>query len=641
MSMKSDIYTMLRSFAHHQKSANISYAEFCDYMKRFAQHHIDKKPQLLPFLTNPSNAMAKEIDQLEKEGLLLILNPEIDKKSLIIISYYTEKYATLYKEMDKQPTIPFPIETDLPKNIPSEVVDKRDASSFLIERLNEKETQDTKIKINIYALYGLILPHNLPVLLFPGSLDVMYLLEISISKLRTMLQKEEFHDYFLKKIRISNPGRELSVKTFFTQILMRPQETITAIKEGSETFYYWSQLCFFIRQDFEKVKDYTADDLSLLQSVFVIETCLNYFKSKVKKETEKENAFKELTTILNKPPYYFDSAKIPLFKDSNGNSLLGQYTKEELNSFLLNKTTSPENNKLPDLLTFTIASGQRFYIFKSKVIPLIVRLLNDTRETIKTNLIKQWSTDCRNFISNETMKNQAEFEKKLEKDVECLSPVLYSLLHSNFLSLVHFESQSSNQQNTKIINLFSNGKLLPYSQLLMLSRQEMVTDTKIMLPFWYTIPVISWIAKLLFMGSSSKRKNKDNKIQKKNELNFSKSSRNKFSGKNDLRGGALNLEKDLVDPGSTLERELISYEHEWNRLLNKKANENLTEDVNAYIRDYLRRTLRTLQGSTFSKTRINAIAKTLITSPGLQNIPEKEALEMYIKLYIIKIIKNI
>ena len=73
--------------------------------------------------------------------------------------------------------------------------------------------------------------------------------------------------------------------------------------------------------------------------------------------------------------------------------------------------------------------------------------------------------------------------------------------------------------------IFQSGKLLPYSELLLLKNSTILANAKTMLPFWYTIPVISWIASLLHKKgkksddkSKQASKNLQAKISQKNFL---------------------------------------------------------------------------------------------------------------------------
>ena len=117
----------------------------------------------------------------------------------------------------------------------------------------------------------------------------------------------------------------------------------------------------FIRQDYEKVKDYTAEDIAILQSVIITEIAISFFKNKSQQNAQRQAALKTLENHLSKPPYYFDHATILKFTDSKGVPLIGQYSEEDLSAFLKEKTTKSENNELPELLTFkAYTSDQRF-----------------------------------------------------------------------------------------------------------------------------------------------------------------------------------------------------------------------------------------------------------------------------------------
>ena len=74
------------------------------------------------------------------------------------------------------------------------------------------------------------------------------------------------------------------------------------------------------------------------------------------------------------------------------------------------------------------------------------------------------------------------------------------------------------------------------------------------------------------------------------------------------------------------------------RLINAQAKANLAEDVNSLIRDYLRKTARTLRAATFTAERIEDLAKTLSESPNLVKIQARDSLRLYIQLYMVKLV---
>ena len=629
-----NIQILLKHYAIKQNSPVINFNEFCDYMRRYAQRHLEEQEELLKYVANSHDAVTKELELLIPDKKVVILNPNTEKKSILVTAYFIENYTNRYKEIEANPAIPFPVLADLPKYLTQEIYEKKLTSEFIFELLEKQTLSDE-------YLWAFTFPRDLAPILFPSSVSVSTLLEISVAKIRLMLRKEEYHDYFLKKIRISNPGKELSVKNFFTQVITKPAETIDTIKNSGETFYFWSQLCFYIRQDYEKVKDFTQEDIAKLQAVQIIEYCASFYKNKVQQNLQRSTALKNLGIMLSKPPYFFTKDDITRFVDSKGIPLLGQYTEQDLSDYLHSETTTLENNNLPNLLVFKVEAGQRYFILKNKVIPLIVRLCSEARGRIRENITKEWYNLLRDFETLPCMKEQKAFNKKLEEKVHDLEPILYALLNSNFLSVIHYETRNSQEPVSEKINLFSNGKLIPYSDILVLSRQEIYNDAKIKLPFWYAIPLVSWLLSLFLKKPTPKKHTEEKNVKSTAEENSENESKKKSSSsKSEIMNAIKQVEQQLIPENSSLEQELSNYEFQWNKQITKQSREQLTEDVNSLIRDYIRSTARTLKSSKFNIQRIENLANTLVKTPSLQNIREKQHLTKYIQLYILKLVKN-
>lgn len=648
MATTTSIIVLLKFFAGRQNSAAIDFGEFTEYIRRYSEHHLEEQPSLVVYLSDTASTLLKELEKLAAAKQILLLSPSAEKKIIIVIPFFIEKFAQRYKEILTQPQTPFPQESDIPKKIPNEITTRRPAAQIINELL-QKETLTDKY------LYALTMPHDSPTILLPSSVSVHTLAECAVLKLRTLLAKEEHHDYFLKKLTVSNPGKEMTAKSIFTKFVHNP-DSVKMFKEPEDSFYFLTQLLFFIRQDYEKVKDYTAEDMSILQSVYILEIIANYYKTRAQENNKKEAALKSLEQQLSRPPYYFTFDAITRFSSSSGTPLLGQYSEEDLKNFLHKNTTESAGNDLPKILVFkTENSTAPNFIYKDKVMPLIIRLCTDARETIREAIKKSWQSVMLNFDDLPEMKDQKSFERRLQREVEIQSPVLYALLTSSFLPLIDYEANRENDGSGLDggkISLFENGRLIPYSEILLMNRQELLTDTKIVLPFWYTIPVISWIAKLILRPSKS-RKHKTTKTaaeiyheqeesnSREDNKEASLSQNPAVSKKAALRDAARNLEGELVPSSSTLDRELSSYERTWNKLIGKTTHNNLTEDVNSLVRDYLRKVLRHLRTEGFNKERIQSLADTLVKTPALQKIGETDALDMYIQLYIIKLVKNI
>ena len=477
------------------------------------------------------------------------------------------------------------------------------------------------------------MPRDIPSILYPECVPINFLTRAATAKIRNMLKKDEYHDYFQKKLRIANPGKELASQTFYSKFLQQSDSVDHKFDLASDYFYFWSQLCYFIRQDFEKVKDRTSEDTNILQSVAISDIFMMYLKTKATKEQNKQQALHELQEALLRPPYFYSMDTILKLKDSKGALLYGQYNEEDLKEFLRKLTTESINSELPMLLVLKTDSGSRYFISKQKVFQLVVRLTNEAHDVIEKRITNKWFNALSNYEKLPEMKDDKLFEKLLEKEVKINSPVLHSLLNANFLTLLNYEFDHNTEQNN--FNIFSGGQLLPYSELLMIKNSTILSNAKTMLPFWYTIPILSWIIGF-FAKKSKETTQKEDKQETKTDIDQTR----KLSKKEAIAQNAKEIISTLIPEGSTIDRELDSYEKQWNKLITKEAHLQLTEDVNALIRDYMRKVIKTISASTFTPERVQSLAEALVKTPNMQKIKDEDALYMYVQLFILRLVTN-
>ena len=239
------------------------------------------------------------------------------------------------------------------------------------------------------------------------------------------------------------------------------------------------------------------------------------------------------------------------------------------------------------------------------------------------------------------MKDAKLFEKVLTQEVERQSPVLHALLNSDFLLLLHYETGHQNDG----FHIFSGGKLLAYSDLLMLNNGTILTVARAKLPIWYSIPIIVAVATFftrlkngtLFKKEKSAQNKKLNVVSERIDAaeNGKKKSRQVA-----LADAARTISSSLVPPGSSIDRELDSYMKQWNKMLTKDGHNQLNNDVNALIRDYMRKVVATISASTFTQDRVRSLAETLCKTPNMRKINGGDALFMYVQLYILRLVGN-
>ena len=635
MATTSNLSAIIRYYAEKQKSPFIDLKEFCAYVKKYAEHHVEDQSELVKYLGDPTSTVVAELQGLSEKHLVSIITAN-NKKTIVSISYFSVKYANIYKEITKNESIPFPIATDLPKQFPNQVLEHKIASQY-IPSLIDKEPSKSPL------LYLLDFSDTIPPMVLPACVPIKVLLDTSQQKVRKILKKEEFHDYFLKKLRSTNPTKEITIKNFYQHFVDSENYQFAEFSDG-EDYYIWNQTLYYIRQDFEKIQDRTIEDTNMLQAVQILEIYSTYLKGKFQEEQKRSEAMKELDAALAKPPYFYSMNQILKFQDKNGRLLYGQYTEDDLKEFLQRMTTEGEATELPPLLVFKIDSGTRYYVYKKKVIQVVVRLCNEAHDSIEKQLEDSWYDKMMDFDRLPEMSNASEFEACLHDLVEKNSPILYSLLNANFMSLLSYEQDDDNMEGFR---LFVDGKLLPYSDLLMLKNSKILANAKSRLPFYYTFPVISWILALFNTKGKEKKKAAATTKTTSSAADFfaedseeKTNSGSKVSKTQALAANAKEIAKDLIPEGSTLDRELNFLTKQWNKMISKEAYNNLTEDVNSLIRDYTRRVVKSLSASSFTRERVENLAKTLVNTPNMQKIKEDKALTEYVILYMLRLVSN-
>ena len=134
-----------------------------DRIKEWQQEIEDLREQqeeLLKYVGNAHDAVEKELELLIPDKKIAILNPNTDKKAILVTAYFIETFTTRYKEIESNPAIPFPVIADLPKYLTQEIYDKKEAAEFIFELLENERLNDEKLyAITFYITVHYILPH--------------------------------------------------------------------------------------------------------------------------------------------------------------------------------------------------------------------------------------------------------------------------------------------------------------------------------------------------------------------------------------------------------------------------------------------------------------------------------------------------
>lgn len=626
--MQNAIYSLqsiLLRCAIDTKKAKIKIDELCEFVRDYsAEHYLDSK-NLGKYRTISEEDLLKELEVLAGNDEVELYEGRDGKTVVCVFSYYTYVYENVYKRMESEARNSYPSFESLGQGFPSSALKECKLEEALPMLKSDKPS---------YKILSISLPHSLPVIIYPKTLPAINLVKIAIMKLYTMLIEKEHREYFLQKLRNANPNRTNSVNGFFSAFIKNPSSMLETL--DGDAYYYWNQLCYFIRQDFEKGKANTSFEINVWQSITILELWFHMVKEGEIKNKKKEEVFRDLDGALARPPYFFTLPAILRFKSSRGTMIKDECTDAELQDFL-KILTEAKDGKLPELLSIKIGSTETYFVKKSRVFPLIMRLANEAHDAVKEDLTMKWFYALRDFEKLPEMKDKIAFESAVHTSLERKSPVLNAILNAPFLPALNYEVDHSND----VMPIFIGGQLVPFSKILLLNPPAVLVRAKSMLPFWHFIPVISRILMLFRKRKQEKAEKKETLEPEEFEVNTAQSIprfSSKLGKRGELRGVAAEICDNLIPQGTTLERELSSYLKRWNKMITKEGYDSLIKDVNSLIYDYIRRIIKTITPQTLNEERIDNLAKTLCKTPNMKKIDGKDNLFMYVKLYILQLL---
>ena len=634
-----DVLQLLRAYAAKNKISTIDYRSFAQMVQRQAVQANRADPVYRDLAANPDVVLVPKLFQHARDRNLSIntVGGQIDTISLP--EHFTDLLLAEYRRMEENPDIPFPDEESIHAELPSEWVQAVSVDtdlSSLIETSRDRAA----------PFYRLIFPEGIRPVLLLSPMVADKLLEHAILKIRQYLRKSGNKEFVQNKLFYAFPGKEMQLKESLSTILMKPYDSMRDMRTSGNdfTFALWAYLASYMKQDIFKKPDKNAEDWSNLQAIHLCEVYNNFYKSKAQRAIERETAFKTLDTLLRKSPFNFTIDDVTNFRDTMGRPLLGKYTREELEDWLRERTTRAEPGRLPEFLMPVTSRGQRWLVAKDRVLPLVVRLLGEARASIRTSLISEWKSVLEVYSSIPTMEDDVPYRRDLEERVARGYPVLFVLISERIFSLVYSELRETPDAVPDLDRFFSKGDLVPIDELLDLRRKHLVMDVRNLLPIWYTLPLISGIFAFLFRLTSRKRARKERLARIAEKSGESRVEQPETTAKySDRRiefaAAAAKVEQILLPEGYKLDEYLSILINRWNTMLNPKSKADLTEDVNSLVRDYLRGLLRSLRPSNLTAERVKGLAATLADTPSLLKIRNHSALEEYVRLYMVRLLK--
>ena len=626
MPQRTDQYTVLNIYARKNNAPQVDMEAFIAFLEKYAKRVYEEKPEWTKWTEETGTRVWMDMNRLAEDEKVHIQNDESGSWVYLPL-YYAELIKEAYRNPDKESGMPFPDEIYLNLEIPHEQIKPLDVSIDLPRFLDEVQKE-------MLPIIKLIFPNERGTALVVAPMIPFTLLEFSILKIRNYLLRSGNKEYIHRKLSPQLAGKEDYLREILDKIMTRPADSLNDLKTGREiSFSFWAHFCSLVRNDLNQKKELLTEEIGTLQAVYLMEVCSNFFKSRAVRAREIELAFKNFELEIEKPPFYFSREAIAKFKDNKGVPLLGIYTQDGLDVYIKKRASEPVTpNELPDLLFFYTEDHKSWLIKKTKLLPLCARLLIETRSVIIKVISRRWKKMLKEFIRESAMDDDNEFEKLIASYVEEYAPILKVLLKDKRLYLVHEEFQSTEKGIPESSRLFDRNELLPLRVLLLLKRKQLISDIKLLMPFWYSIPILSNIV-AFFMNLGRKKKRRQ-KIEEERE-----DRKEAEDPLKELRNTASEAVAKLVPRGKSLESYLEELASRWGLLLNKQAKQNLVEDVNSLVRDKLRQQLRIQKNAAVTGDTLDKLTNSIMdSSQGLLKINEQNTLFQYIKLYLIKLL---
>ena len=622
MTQKIDLYSTLKYYANTMHSPIIEMRSFCEFIEKYAKRMVANQPEWAYWTTEARIKLQKDLPSLTESGKCKILSD--NQKGFLFLPYY---YADIIIDSYETPVftvnLPFPDETSLGITVPeNDIVTIKLEQDFLSYLEKPSSNLFPIIKIAFLERYGTAI--------IVSSLLQQRLFEIALLKIAHFLHHDPNILLFVQnKLVIQLSGREMDLKNMLERIVNKPEECLLDIENSGEfSSLFWTYFCALIKNDMKKKADLLSGDIAFIQAVYVLEQYNNFYKSKSLKKKGYEQAFKALDYNLERHPYFFSLSDILKFTNNQGVLLLDIYSKEDLEEHLKAKTTEDANG----VGEFVIITGvDQWFVHHSRLLPLCNRFIAETRLPIRKMILKRWLRLLKSFNQEPAMKNNEEFEKILLRCVKDISPPFFALLTNRKFALIYLqlEQAQSGGATAGSTKIFINGKLAPLSDLLLIKRIDILNEIKNTLPIYYSIPFLYKI--IAFFSSLNKKKGPEKKVKD--------SSDKKSVNEDDIQIILKNAKATLIPEGKTLESYMAELLKRWNLVIDQKANKNLAEDVNSLVRDQMRIVFRIKHKVTMDS--IEQMSKTIIAKSNnlSTKIRDQESLQMYIKLYIIKILQ--
>ncbi|MDR3147870.1 MAG: hypothetical protein LBU00_05775, partial [Treponema sp.] len=306
-----DLYAIMRAYSNKNNSPYISIDPFISFLSKYVLRLAAEQPEWADWAHDTSLKFWNAMGEYSEDGRCVLLT-DTPQGRVYLPYFIVDKLKEAYKDLDESADIPFPNEDYFAVKLPPDQLHMISLETDLVPYFDKAATAFLPVIKLVFVESGMdalilapMIPHRL--------------LEAAILKIRYHIKQHNNKEYFMHKLLPMFQGKEGSLRDALEMLNSRPLDCLNAIEGGGElTYLFWASLCSFLKSDIRKKTERLSSDVAVLEGVYIVETCLNLYKTRLQRERERETALRTLDQLMDKPPYYFTQDQIIKFTDSKG-----------------------------------------------------------------------------------------------------------------------------------------------------------------------------------------------------------------------------------------------------------------------------------------------------------------------------------
>ncbi|HET6486866.1 MAG TPA: hypothetical protein VFH83_10630 [Spirochaetia bacterium] len=622
----------------------------------------------------PGEDIETPIATLAAEGSIRIQGATAEGRQVTIAGFAVLALSEEYRQIAMDPERVFPSDRAVSAAVAAEAMDVVDVKvelGALIDAAKPETPGIVKIQF----------PEDVEPLIVPRSVVSTLLIDACVAKIGQHLRERENGAYIEAKLVGFLKGQEVLLHSAIQDVSARTEKAAATIGTPSDfNFRFWTQLCNFLLADIRAKKEKTERDQGLCQAAYIIGYAVFHTKGSAQRDQERASDYRSLEGRLRKPPFLFGYQELYQLTDEKGTAYASKHGREFIHGFLRDKAVRKEQETIPFLLRLHLsAQNKDYFIQRDLLVPVFLKKLGEASEALRRQYLDEWTAALRQDHPPDVSRSDGAFRRDVEKRIKAGFPLLAALANGPVLYIAAEEGHLPEESVAELRRCFAVENILkPADQLLELSRQELLKQVRTYLPVWQTMPILGALVRFFRRLGSGRDGEAASAAQGReapqlvdHPVGAGAPRGGGAAGAEGVGGsgsaavgvGAVgghagarpqqvsatrraaliqhqsqvrSLMAQRVPENKTVDEVLRELAEKWNPLYEARRKQNLVEDVNALVRDFLRPIRRSLLSRPPDPKRIRALATQLCESQSLAGIKKRDILQQYVELYMLR-----